>query len=292
MKIKYPSDETQKRYKDIIVLLAKKAKDVDEKEYMSANLYFQGKMQVNSSSDIISELEDMRRSIIKATDILDQQSQISEKMKIKLRLLLYCHIIEAYPLYIYLYNLIEIANGKSYNLYIFGDPKIPLKTIDFEKELEQITLEGDNKKKLDMFKKLSSRMQSREISISDKINMISSKSKKLGIDLASIFNEFYDKDLRNAFAHNTYVFGDNFINLIFAQKKLLRSELVDKLSRGIYFYDCLFDNAYQELSSLFDEQERVYKGKNGTLTIKLSKDKKLENCYYISIKSSSTGRFL
>ena len=114
--------------------------------------------------------------LISSFNLPEKDMGIDAKTQSRVRLLVYCHVIEVDFVYMIISNLIRSIDGRGYSM----------------------TLQRKTKKGL---------MQALE-NPSPKIELLSKEASGLGISLKDIFDPYFDGALRNAFGHSQYYLHD------------------------------------------------------------------------------------
>lgn len=264
----FPKEETKKLYHETIALLIKKVKEKDEKELMSSILYFRGIMTL-SSYDVSKELGETIELFFQLTLLRNTNPQImSVPSFFKLGLLVYCHIIETYPTFEFLYNLSLLAQGKDYQLHPFGSSEDKALTQEETKALlAEIDKETDFSKQKALISKLSYKLRISEMPIVARIQKVIKESKKANVSLEDILNDVYDKDIRNAFSHGHYCLDQNGLMIISKNRHIPYKVLLDKITKCLHFYVTLADQANDVLASLPPNKPSTFKGRLGEMTI-------------------------
>lgn len=107
-----PSEE---EYRQGLGHLAADARQADERAYVIATLLF---MYIRGSSDDYQA--EMRRTFREFRLLLEGAGGLPSTLRFKVNLLVYCHILEAHPVYVYVWNLVRIAAGHPHEQYPFG----------------------------------------------------------------------------------------------------------------------------------------------------------------------------
>lgn len=278
----FPSSETKKHYKEVVSSLFKKAESRDKKEFMSAILYFKGLFTYKRGYNVSRELE----QTVELFFNLQSNSQIlSFQSFLKLGLLVYCHIIETYPTFEFLFNLALVAQGKDYQLHPFGGiDRKPLNQESLDIELRKLCKEKNFDKQKQLISKLSYKLYITDMPIIARIQKVIKESKKAEILLGEVINDYYDKDIRNAFSHGLYGFDDKGMMLIKQNKHISYRDLLDKISKCLHFYVVLVNKTNDTLQVLPKNKTTKFSGKLGDMTIKpIVKDGFMN--YHIKINS-------
>lgn len=265
----FPSEETMKLYDGKITSLFTKAKEQDEKEFMSSILYFTGIMTFSRSYDVARELKETVELFFNISGLRNTNPEIiSVQNFFKLGLLVYCHIIETYPTLEFLYNLALLAQGKNYELFPFGNSEEKkINEDEIDKTIKELCSETafENKKKI--ISKLSYALRITEMPVTARMEMVVSESKKADVSLEEILLDFYDKDIRNAFSHGLYALDDNGLMLIKKNKHISYKDLLDKITKALYFFTVLSSQADDVLRALPPEKESKFVGRLGEMSI-------------------------
>lgn len=264
----FPREETKKLYHDTIALLIKTAKEKDEKELMSSILYFRG-MMTHNSYDVSKELGETIELFFQLTLLRNTNPQImSVPSFFKLGLLVYCHIIETYPTFEFLYNLSLLAQGKDYQLHPFENSKNkPLTQEEVKALLTEIDKEKDFGKQKAIISKLSYKLRISEMPVIARIQKVIKESKKAKVPLDEILKDIYDKDIRNAFSHGHYCLDQKGLMIISENRHIPYNELLDKITKCLHFYVALADQANEVLVNLPPNKPSTFKGRLGEMTI-------------------------
>lgn len=130
--------------------------------------------------------------------------------RIRLCLMLYCHIIEANFIYHVLYNMLLSAENE-------GHPRV--------------------------FNFLDKYRNGNPPSAKSKVQEIRKKSKLLKIDeLDKILDEVFNDDIRNAFAHSDYIlWQDEFRSKHKGYKSIKMNEVLFLVNKAIIFFEAFFE---------------------------------------------------
>jgi len=156
--------------------LFEKAKSKNETQFLTSFFPFYKQQGYNIISYIIDYEFTELLELIKTLHIPEDNNEIDNKTKSRIRLLIYCHIIEIDFVYMVIYNM--------------------LRTISCQKYSAQITITDINGK----IKVLEYPYQ--------KIELIIKESQKSNINFKEIFIEMFDGNLRNVFSHSQYFLHD------------------------------------------------------------------------------------
>ena len=161
-----------------------------------------------------------------------ENDELVEPNKTRIRMFLYCHIIEVDLVYMILFNMLRTIKGEKYSSIIsFKSKKGDIIEVEYPvKKIEQIVKE----------------------------------SQTVGITLKPIYSEFYHSHLRNAFSHSKYFFDDKGgFNL---SKKLspTSSEVHKKASKKNYYQakeiKTVFNKSILYLKTFIDNHKSFLKG--------------------------------
>ncbi|MEK0337689.1 MAG: hypothetical protein QQN41_09690 [Nitrosopumilus sp.] len=148
------------------------AKEKNEKQFFTSFFGFRKYGDYRILSYIIDfEFQEIIE-LIKSLDSAQKIEEIDKRTKVRIALLVYCHIIEVDFIYMVIFNLLYTIRGEDY------DTLITFKS----KNGDVIKVEYPSKK----------------------IKLINEKSEEVGIPLEEIFSEFYFNHLRNSFSHSQY----------------------------------------------------------------------------------------
>jgi len=157
--------------------LFKKAKATNEKQFVTSFFIFHKFFNYNIMSYIndyeFSETLQFLNSFLPSL----KSVKLDSKLKTRIRMMLYCHIIEMDTIYIILFNIIRTIKNRDYSSII------PYKS----KKGKSIEAEYP----------------------SEKIDILVKESSKIGIPFEKIYSEFYLNYLRNAFVHSQYFLDKN-----------------------------------------------------------------------------------
>lgn len=283
----FPTEETKKKYKDVLDDLFQKAKVTDEREFIIANLYFSGLMQISDAYDVKKELDgtikDFQRLIA-----LDKEEVLTGNFFIKLSILLYCHTLEFYHFYIFIYGLLDIMLGNSFDLGIFKKPEINKKEViqKLENALEKIKQSQMSQQEIEQ---VCNSLSHREISNWKKLNEICKLSKKTNSDVCELIMQFFDNDLRNAFSHNLYTLSNEGVVLVNIHRLMPYQMVIEKIMNCFYFYQLLSSKTHQIISDLAKNEKNKFQGKFGSLELKTDE---FNGQVKFKIHSSSIGKTL
>lgn len=265
----FPKEETKKLYDETVALLLSKARQQDEKEFISAILYFRGILTYSRAYDVSRELGETIELFFKLSTLRNTQSQIlSVQDFFKLGLLVYCHIIETYPTFEFLFNLSLLAQGKDYELHPFGNPEEKsLSQEELNKQLKNISDESDFSRQKALLSKISYKLRISEMPVVARVQKVIRESKKANVSFESILNDIYDKDIRNAFSHGHYCLDDKGMSIISKYKNIPYRDLLDKITKCLHFYVTLADQANDVLAELPSNEPTTFIGRLGEMTI-------------------------
>lgn len=114
MKMKEPEDI----FKNELERLFKKAKEIDEFEYVCALLNFKGMGDPRA----LSHLNESFELLFQITELIPKQT--TNQDQIRLFLLLYCHIFEMDEFYNVIGNMLRITQGERYTSMLYNSPTI------------------------------------------------------------------------------------------------------------------------------------------------------------------------
>lgn len=265
----FPKKETKKLYGETIASLLKKAREQDEKEFISSILYFRGILIYSRSYDVSRELGDTIELFFQLASLRDANPQtMSTQSFLKLGLLVYCHILETYPTLEFLFNLALLAQGKDYHLQPFEIPEEKsLTQSELSILLSEISSEKDFDKQKRLISKLSYKLRITEMPIVARIQKVIKESKNAQIPLGDILNDIYDKDIRNAFSHGEYCLDRNGMTIISNNRQIPYRDLIDKITKCLHFYVTLADQANDVIAVLPPNKKSTFKGRLGEMTI-------------------------
>lgn len=159
------------------------------------------------------EIRDAIDDFIKIRESVNTSKQ--PKLAIRLDLLIYCHATELSTPYHILYNLLRCIQGKDYMLRPFeqNGSKYP----------------------------------------QDKITNIKQLCAEIGEErLPEFFDDFFDKEIRNAFSHSDYCITDDEFRIISKRIHYKLDDLRERLQKGILFFKTFFDVYQSFLHSLHE----------------------------------------
>ncbi len=287
VKLRFPKEETKALYQKTIDELFESAQKTDEREFVIANLYFNGLMQLSDDYDIRKELDKTLGdffSLLGNPDLFQ-----ADGLLIKVFIFLYCHILEFYLFYIFIYGLLDVCCGESFDLNVFEK-----KTPDYQVIIRKIKniIENGNpdyikaKDITDVCKPLfSDKMTNWR-----KINMILSRSKEAKSEVGKIISSFYNNELRNAFSHNHYTVSNKGVMLIELHQVLSIPELLEQITNCFTFYQYLTVKSEQVIKTLCDNPNNKFTGKYGSLELETVKEEN-GKCHF-RVHGSSIGKTL
>jgi hypothetical protein len=106
-----PSEE---EYRQGLRQLTADARNADERDFVIATLLF---TDLRGASDDYQA--EMRRTFREFRLLLERVGDLPLALRFKVNLLVYCHILEAHSVYVYVWNLVTIAAGHPYEQYPF-----------------------------------------------------------------------------------------------------------------------------------------------------------------------------
>lgn len=167
----------EKRYSIVLDRLFSEAKKKDEFEYACTLLRIRG--AESAGWDTLKETEALFSDLV---TLINAPFLLATRLR--LALLLYCHLVEVKEIYRIIENLLRVIEGKRASITPFWD------------------LYG-NKKRITNRKPPSAKQI---------IDYIKEHALKLGMrDLVDLFDEFFSNSIRNAFFHSDYVlYRDEF----------------------------------------------------------------------------------
>lgn len=285
IQIEFPKEATRELYQKAIDELFEKAKKADEREFIVANFYFSGLMQVNDNYDIKKELDKTLSDFIVL--FANPGSFSNEGLRIKFLILLYCHILEFYLFYIFIYGLLDICSGESFDYYAFKKPAPNYS--ELTKRISNALEKGKNDlKKINMILPICKPLFSDKMTNWQKINKIDVKSKSNQSEVGRIIKSFYNNELRNAFSHNSYTVSSKDVSLTDCHKLLPIHQVAEQIVNCFHFYQYLSFKSGEVMRLLTKNQNSKFTGKYGTLAVKAIKEE--DGKFHFSIESSSTGK--
>ena len=161
----------------------------------------------NSGLDIINytvdyEVEELLSLINDFIDF-EKNDSIQQQTKLRLFLFIYCHVIEVSLIYLVLHNMLNTIRGADYTA-----------VIKFKTEI------GKEKEATLSYKK---------------IEIIKENAKNTNVNIAAVFEEFFDNRLRNAFVHSDY-YIDNSGELSITEHLSPTSSRIGKKRSGPKIY--------------------------------------------------------
>lgn len=156
--------EPEDIFKNELERLFKKAKEIDEFEYVCALLNFKGMGDPRA----LSHLNESFDFLIQITELIPKQNTYQDQ--IRLFLLLYCHIFEMDEFYNVIGNMLRITQGERYTSMLYNNPT-------FSQELKPSN-------KIDKLKSIAIKAGFTE--------------------LTDIIASLYSSPLRNSFFHSSY----------------------------------------------------------------------------------------
>jgi hypothetical protein len=204
-----------KNVEDELNKLLNTAKEQDELEYARLLLRAGGTKGIteNKPREIITNLSHISEST-KLVNILRGyiKTEKDKDTRLRLRLIIYCHIVEMSDIYSTIGNLFNICYGEDYNSYI---------------------LEKDDK---------NNTMYPRQ-----KISKLSELKKnfKIKTNILSLIEMFYDNNLRNSIDHSSYYINNNFfIDTLKIESKTnniytrdIQKDIIPKLTYAENYFD-------------------------------------------------------
>lgn len=154
--------------------LLSQAKRIDEAKFLTSLLAFYKSEEHKIISYIVDyEFTEVQDFIQYFEALQDKENDLRNKTRI--RLLIYCHIIEVDFIYMVLYNILKTIQNQDYSAIM-----------NFKSKKGKI---------------VEAKYPSK------KIELLEQESQKIGIDLAKIYSQFYFRHVRNAFSHSQYFIG-------------------------------------------------------------------------------------
>jgi len=283
----FPTKKTKQKFEKEINSLFSNAKKQDEREFVIANLYYAGIMQVSSAYDTKEELDKTIEQFFNLSALFVKDFSLF----IKVSLLLYCHILEFHYLYTFIYGLLDIQLGESFDVQIFDKPKQEKNPQDFINQIKSIIeIQNSDKFKRDKINKLCNNFSQKPMSNWNKINKIYKKSKQVGSSIHEVIMEFFDNDLRNAFSHTSYTISNQGMALTNIHRFYKFKDLTEKIMNCFYFYSSLSQKNKEVIKKIISFEETNYQGKYGNLNIKPRKSGKRKVKF--SLSGSSKGKSL
>ena len=238
----YPKGKTKVMFKELD-LLFKKAKNDNKFSYymfISNTFFEQEKLfdeifkSVVSYLGIIDDLE-IKMRLGKLRKNQTNENIEFEKTIIRVKLLIYCHIIELKNIYNLLNNLIKISFCE-------------LKATEKEKrKINPIRFNFYNDKWV----------------ITDIINDLVKITKEKGLSLGDYLKNFYNNELRNAFYHSQYIInGNNDLLLINYGKSIPEKDIDNIFSNCFNFFSHFTEKIFEGKRELIESkgiQENGYK---------------------------------
>ena len=162
---------------DYFTKLFKKAKSINEKQFVTSFFVFHKFFNYNIMSSVNDiEFKEVLQFLNSFLPLLEN-GKLDNKNKTRIRMMLYCHIIEVDTIYIILFNMIRTIQSQDYSSIM------PYKS----KKGKSSEAEYPSKKK----------------------EILDEESNKIGIQLGKIYSDFHFSYLRNAFVHSQYFLDKN-----------------------------------------------------------------------------------
>lgn len=227
------------KYLNALDALFRKAKEKQECEFILSLLAIKG-MQ-SAGWDLLGGMEET----FKALGKIRNKNRKNYYGVQTIYLFMYGLILESDPLYELLANLLNVAEGKRFLIAGANFPDI---------------------------KHPNGATQS--VPPIDKINQIKSRAEQLKLNL-SLFDDFYDKELRNALFHSDYVLYDNEIRLpnTFHNKVYSNEEWVVLTNNAMAYYQAITHlrkyhiSLYDKPQTITPHPEMVHRQNEKVLTI-------------------------
>lgn len=155
------------------------------------------------------------------------------KAILRLKLLIYCHIVELKKIYNFLNNIIKIAYCE---------------IVATDKEKRKISL-----MRFDTY--------SDDMVVGDIINNIQKITNEKSLSLGNFIKSFYNNKLRNAFYHSQYIINDDNDLYLTSYDKLIKKADIDLLfSRCFNFFNRFSENIFKSKQELIDVKEIAENG--------------------------------
>ena len=172
-------DETQEKLKQLF----KEAEEKDSEKFLRAFFAIDTKRYPNKIMSYISSLEFIELlDLLKTFNKIVISNKVDKNTRTRLRLFLYCHILEVDLPYMIIANIARILAGEPYDSRIYLTTEEGKKVCEYPRQ---------------------------------KIKYLNDLGKKAGLDLSAIWNRFFHSELRNAFSHSQYFLrnrhGDVFL---------------------------------------------------------------------------------
>lgn len=194
--------------------LFEKAKQTDEEQFFTSCFVLFKYDKYNMLSYVLDEEFQEVTEFISSFGVLLESEDIDIKIKTRVRVLLYCHIIEVDLIYTLIFNLLKTIARENYSANI----------LHVSKKNEIINLHYP----------------------AEKIDLISRYSKKYGLELHKLYHNIFYKQIRNAFSHSQYSLSpDGGFNI---------SKFISPSSQNLFKqpkFKTFF--TFDEISSLFDK---------------------------------------
>ncbi len=221
----------QPSYLSVLEALFEKAKKQDEFEFVFVLMRFQGVQA--PGWDALREADYLYQDVIGLL-----QSPIKDDTKVRLALLLYCHITEIDAIHLVIHNILRVINGERYSAF-------PFQSL--------------------VRKRKNSFLDSVPPSSKAKVKFIRDFAEKLNEqDIVALLDEVYNEALRNAFFHSDYTLYDNELrshNSWFDHGNNTRSqvmsgeELESQLNAAIEFFQAFMRIYIRSIKSYKENKE-------------------------------------
>lgn len=283
----FPTPEIKKKYKEAIDNLFLKAQQTDEREFIIANLYFRGILYFNNQYDVRNELDTTINDVFSV--FMSEQKNLTTEAFIRFFILLYCHILESYPFYVFIYGLLDIQSGESFDSQIFEHMNTNINFTQLLKNIAGITSSSKvaNNDKIKQIIALCSSIEKEEPSNWEKLNRILKKSKEVDSEIGEIISGFFDPDLRNAFSHSEYTITPKGVMIIRKHKIYPLQEVLEKVINCFHFYQSLALKGEKIMEPLVTPVKKEFNGKYGSLSLEPKFEGKGVS---FGIHSTSTGK--
>lgn len=221
----------QPSYLTILEQLFDKARKQDEFEFAFTLMRFQGVQA--PGWDTLKEADYLYQDIVGLL-----QSPVKDDTKVRLALLLYCHITEIDAIHLVIHNMLRVIDGERYSAF-------PFQSL--------------------VRKRKNSMLDSVPPSSKAKVKFIRDYAEKLGEkDVVEVLDEVYNEALRNAFFHSDYTLYNNELrshNSWFDHGNNTRSqvmtgqELQDQLNAAIEFFQAFMRIYIRNIRSYKENKE-------------------------------------
>ncbi len=173
------NDDFSEMCKKTFDSLFQEAENTNKSQFLTSFFPF-GKINGNHTLSYISDYEFAEViELLNSFVPLQAGNEINIKDKVRIQMLLYCHIIEVDLIYHIIFNMIQTIKKNPYALKIFSV----------------------RKKNSKNGKKGTKKLANYPI---DKIDIIQNLSDDFAMPLRTVYQEFYSNKLRNSFSHSQY----------------------------------------------------------------------------------------